>query len=108
MQARKDADLKAHGIGRHCADEIAMLGARSIDALSELLGDKSYFMGNKPTGVDATAFGVLAAVLTPFFFDTPLRRVLLAHPNLVDFVYRMMKRYYPDHARMPEKHVETA
>ena len=107
MQARKDIDLKAHGIGRHHADEIALLGARSIDALSELLGDKTYFMGDKPTGVDATAFGVLAATLTPFF-DTPLRRALIAHPNLVGFVDRMMKRYYPDHAWTAEEHVEMA
>jgi glutathione S-transferase len=107
MQTRKDADLKAHGIGRHNAQEIAMLGTRSIDALSQLLGGKSYFMGDKPASVDATALGVLAAILTPFF-DTPLRGALVAHPNLVSYIGRMMKRYYPDHAWAPEKHVETA
>jgi glutathione S-transferase len=107
MQARKAEDLRAQGVGRHNADEIAMLGTRSIDALSQLLGEKPYLMGDKPTGVDATAFGVLAAVLTPFF-ETPLRQAAAAHPNLVSYVDRMMKRYYPEHAWNPEKYVETA
>jgi glutathione S-transferase len=107
MQANKENDLKSQGIGRHNAEEIAMLGTRSIDALSELFGEKPYLMGDEPTGVDATAFGVLAAVLTPFF-DTPLRRAAAAHTNLVSYVDRMMKRYYPDHAWAPEDHVEIA
>jgi len=54
-------------------------------------------MGASPSGVDATAFGMLACVITPFF-DTPLRRVAQSHPALVDYVARMMRRYYPRHA----------
>ena len=33
------------------------LGDRSLLALSTLLGDKAYLMGDAPCGVDATAFG---------------------------------------------------
>jgi glutathione S-transferase len=97
MQARKIAELHAQGLGRHTPTEIAELGTRSIDALAQLLGDKPCFMGDSPSAVDATAFGVLASVVTPFF-DTPLRRAVEAHPNLVDYVARMMQRYYPQHA----------
>jgi hypothetical protein len=53
-------------------------------------------MGDAPAGVDATAFGMLACVLTPFF-DTPLRRAAERHANLVDYVARLMRRYYPEH-----------
>ncbi|MET4570078.1 glutathione S-transferase family protein [Rhodanobacter soli] len=97
MQARKTAELHAQGLGRHPPAQIAELGTRSIDALAKLLGDQPFFMGAFPSGVDATAAGMLACVATPFF-DTPLRRAVEAHPNLVDYVARMMQRYYPGHA----------
>ncbi|MHB1056351.1 MAG: glutathione S-transferase family protein [Rhodanobacter sp.] len=100
MQARKAAELQAQGLGRHAPQRIAELGRRSIDALAELLGDKPYFMGESPTGVDATAFGMLACVGTPFF-DTPLRRTAEAHANLAAYVARMMARYYPRHGWGP-------
>jgi glutathione S-transferase len=96
MQARKQAELHAQGLGRHSPAEIAQLGTRSIDALAVLLGDKPWLMGETPSGVDATAFGMLACVLTPFF-DTPLRRAAQAHANLTAYVGRLMKRYYPEH-----------
>ncbi|GAB2543438.1 glutathione S-transferase family protein [Rhodanobacter koreensis] len=97
LQARKAVELHAQGLGRHAPARIADLGARSIDALSHLLGDKACLMGESPSGVDATAFGVLASVSTPFF-DTPLRRAVEVRPNLVAYVARMMQRYYPEHA----------
>jgi glutathione S-transferase len=96
MQAHKATELHAQGLGRHTPQQIAELGTRSIDALSQLLGDKLYLMRQSPSGVDATAFGVLACVLTPFF-DTPLRRAVEAHPNLAAYVDRMMRRFYPEH-----------
>lgn len=96
MQARKAAELHAQGLGRHTPAHIAALGEHSIDALAQLLGDKPFLMGDAPSGVDATAFGMLACVITPFF-DTPLRRAAETHPNLITYVARMMQRYYPEH-----------
>jgi len=97
MQARKLAELHAQGLGRHPPARIAELGERSINALAQWLGGKPYLMGESPSAVDATAFGMLASVATPFF-DTSLRRAVRARPNLMAFVDRMMRRYYPDHA----------
>lgn len=96
LLARKQADLHGQGLGRHAPEEIAQLGQRSIDALAVLLGERPWLMGEAPSGVDATAFGMLACVLTPFF-DTPLRRAAGRHANLVDYVARLMRRYYPEH-----------
>jgi glutathione S-transferase len=96
LQARKQAELHAQGLGRHTPEGIAELGMRSIDALATLLDDKPWLMGDAPSGVDATAFGMLACVLTPFF-DTPLRRAAEAHANLAAYVARMMRRHYPGH-----------
>ena len=96
LQARKQAELHAQGLGRHAPAEIAQLGIRSIDALAVLLGDKPWLMGAAPSAVDATALGMLACVLTPFF-DTPLRRAAQAHANLTAYVGRLMASHYPEH-----------
>jgi glutathione S-transferase len=90
------ADLRAVGIGRHCPDEIVELGTRSLSALSTLLDRKPYLMGERPCGLDATAFGLLAGLLTPFF-DSPLRRRAGGFANLVAYVDRMMAQFHPEH-----------
>jgi glutathione S-transferase len=84
------------GMARHTPDEIAELGDRSLMALSALLGDKPYLMGERPSSVDATMFGMLAGILTPFF-DSPLRRRAESYPNLVAYTARLMRQYYPEH-----------
>jgi glutathione S-transferase len=85
------------GMARHSPDEIVELGDRSLLTLSALLDDKPYLMGARPSGVDATMFGMLAGILTPFF-DSPLRRRAESYPNLVAYTARLMRQYYPDHA----------
>jgi hypothetical protein len=46
--------LNAQGMGRHKPAEIVALGTRSIAATAEFLGNKPFFMGSEPAGVDAT------------------------------------------------------
>jgi glutathione S-transferase len=96
LLANVAATLRAVGIGRHSEAEIFELGGRSLGALSDLLGDKPYLMGEVESGLDATAFGALSGILTPFF-DSPLRRAAERHPNLVEYVDMMMAHYYPEH-----------
>ncbi|MBV8791656.1 MAG: glutathione S-transferase family protein [Pseudolabrys sp.] len=85
------------GMARHTPPEIAELGERSLMALSALLGDRPYLMGEKVSGVDAAAFAMLAMVLSPFF-DSKLRAKAETFPNLVDYTTRMMTRFFPQHA----------
>ena len=85
------------GVGRHSELEILALGLRSLAALSVILGEKRYLMGDRPCGADATVFGALAAILTPYF-DSELRRQAESFPNLVAYVDRMMAEFYPDFA----------
>lgn len=97
MQAAKQNELHAQGLGRHSPEQIAALGTRSIDALAVLLGERIHLFGDRPHAADAIAFSVLAAILTPFF-DSPLRAAAGRHANLVAYVARMMQVYYPAHA----------
>jgi len=103
---REDAQFRVaenyliSGLGRHAPDEDVDLAVRSLLALSVQLGDKSYLMGETPCGADATAFGILAGILTPFFISS-LRERARQFDNLVAYVDRMMGRYYPDFAWAP-------
>jgi glutathione S-transferase len=95
------------GLGRHAPDDDIALALRSILALSVQLGDKSYLMGEKAVGVDATAFGALAGILTPFF-ASKLRTQVEKFDNLVAYVGRMMRQYYPDFVWQPVRESEAA
>jgi glutathione S-transferase len=90
------------GLGRHAPDGDVDLAVRSLFALSVQLGDKPYLMGDTPCGTDASAFGVLAGILTPFF-ASELRQRTEQFGNLTGYVDRMMRRYYPDFAWAPQR-----
>ena len=103
---REDAQFRVaenyllSGLGRHAPDEDVDLAVRSLFALSVQLGDKPYLMGDTPCGTDATAFGALAGILTPFF-TSQLRERAEQFGNLTAYVDRMMLQYYPDFAWAP-------
>ena len=100
---REDAQFRVaenyliSGLGRHTPDEDIDLAIRSLLALSVQLGDKPYLMGGTPCGADATAFAIVAGILTPFF-DSPLRDRARQFSNLIAYVDRMMEQYFPDFA----------
>ena len=102
-KVREDAQFRVaenyllSGLGRHAPDEDVDLAMRSLLALSVQLGDKRYLMGEEPCGTDATAFGALAGILTPFF-DSSLRERAEKFDNLTAYADRMMAQYYPDFA----------
>ena len=95
------------GLGRHAPDEDIDLAMRSLFALSVQLGDKRYLMGEEPCGTDATAFGALAGILTPFF-DSSLRERAEKFDNLTAYVERMMRQYYPEFAWKRVQEAEAA
>jgi glutathione S-transferase len=89
-----NANVRAVGIGRHSDDEIADLGEKSLDALSQLLAGKRFVMGDHATSVDAVAFAQVAAILSAFF-DSPLRQRAERFEELFAYRDRMMRRFYP-------------
>jgi glutathione S-transferase len=86
------------GLGRHGGEELTALAARSLGALSVLLGDQAFLMGERPCGADATVFAFVAAVTSPLF-DSPVRAEAERHANLVAYRDRMMQHWYPQFAR---------
>lgn len=92
---RIQRQILGHGTGRHNAEEIFELGMQDIDALSACLGNKKYFLGDKPTSLDASAFGLLINTLgCPI--ESPLKEYGLTKDNLKNYVERIKLQYYPD------------
>ncbi len=55
--------MHGHGMGRHTAQEVHQLGSAELLAISDFLGDKPFFFGDRPTGIDATAYAYLAHII---------------------------------------------
>jgi glutathione S-transferase len=87
--------LHGQGIGRHSDDEAQALGIRSIEAIADFLGDKPFFFGANPAGVDATVFAFVAGTLCPLF-ESRTRTAAEQHDNLRRYVGRMTARFYPE------------
>lgn len=87
--------LYYQGTGRHTLDEVIYLGRKTIDALVTLLGDKPYFLGDKPTSVDATTFSFIANLLmTPV--NDGLKEYALKIDALKSYCNRMWDAFYSD------------
>jgi hypothetical protein len=44
-------NFRTMGIGKHSKEEIANIGCADLKALSEILADRPYFLGDNPTAV---------------------------------------------------------
>ena len=70
------------GIGRYEPDAAMARGLADLAALASLIPSGGFVHGGKPTAVDAGIYGFIANI---YFYDidTPLKRFVVAHDNLV-------------------------
>ena len=94
-QKRTRKSLYLHGLGRHSDQEILDIAKKDLTALSDYLGNKDYFLINKPTTLDIAAFAFLAELIVPTM-KTKLSDMAKTYDNLVRFVDRMKKQFYPE------------
>lgn len=87
--------LHQQGTARHTPDEVMAMGADDFAAIAELLGDKPYFLGDKPRTVDATIFAFVEAILG-FPVDSPLKAAAASHANLGAYRQRIRDRWFKD------------
>ena len=86
--------------GRLGPDEAMELSFRDLDALSVMLADKPYLLGDMATSLDCTVFGHLSQFL---FIDInfPQEKYLRENcPNLVSLVERIKLDVWPDWEEM--------
>jgi glutathione S-transferase len=87
------SELYGQGMSRHTESEVFDLGKKDLTSLSDFLGDKPFFMGEQPTILDATTFGLLANVLwCPI--NSPLKEHAKRLENLPQFSDRMKRRFF--------------
>jgi glutathione S-transferase len=85
--------LRAQGTGRHTREEILAMVQADLMAFSRLLGEKQYFLGERPTSLDATMYGFLVNILwVPW--DGPEVRFARTLPNLGAYCERMKRAYW--------------
>ena len=85
--------IYAQGMGRHTRDEIVEFARNDLKSISVFLGDKPYFMGDKPTSLDATMYGFLIQQLwVPW--ESSITEYAKSLPNLEAFCQRMKQQYW--------------
>ena len=89
------SQIKGHGMGRLNHEEVFELAKEDIDSLANFLANKTYFMCDKPTSLDACAYGVLVNTLVcPI--ESPLKDYALSKQNLLDYCRRMQAEFFPE------------
>lgn len=89
------AQLKAQGTGRRPIEQIHAMADRGYAAASDFLVDKPYFLGDRPSELDATVFAFLHTLLQPPF-DSPQKELVAGRSNLVGYHRRMLAQYWPE------------
>ncbi len=88
------AEARGSGIMEFKRSEVYALGDLHLQAISDYLGDSAFFFGKNPTSLDAALYGFLSIILgTPT--HTPLRATLLTRRNLVTYIERVGRTYFP-------------
>lgn len=87
--------LKKQGMGRHSRDEVVTIAKDSLQSLSDFLGDKPFFMGDRVTTLDTSAYGFLPNILrVPW--DCEVKAFANGLSNLTVFCERMESLYWKD------------
>ena len=95
-QPTMKANLNGHGLGRHSKAEVDEIGEKDLSALSNFLGDKQFFMGDTPTSIDCTVFGLLAQFAYVIIGAEQEKLVAEKYSNLKAYCDRMRAKYWPD------------
>ena len=91
VRRRLRQDLRAQGLGRHSPAEIYAMGRADLEAIAILLGARPFVFGERPTTIDAIAYGFLANILlVPI--ETELARIARGLPTLVAWTEAMERR----------------
>jgi glutathione S-transferase len=86
--------LYKQGMGRHSDQEIVEIGNRDLKALADFLADKPYFFGDKPTTLDAVAYGMLVQMIRMPIFTAPVFDKAKSYKSLVEFTDRFHENYF--------------
>jgi glutathione S-transferase len=81
------------GYVRYPNNEMYEFARRDLKALSDILGDKPYFLGDRPTSPDAGIHAIIANIIS-FPTESPLKAIGREFDNIVAYHERMMTEFY--------------
>ncbi len=84
--------LYGQGVGRHHRDDVYQMGRDDVLAISTLLDDQSFMLGDEVSSLDATAYAFLANIIVPPI-ESPLKEYASSLPNLVAYCDRMKEKF---------------
>ena len=88
-------DLKGHGTGLLEEEEIIAKATKEIGAFSELLGSSKYVLGSQISSYDSTAYAYAAGFIHGDW-NHPITEISRGHENIVKYVERMRKEFWPE------------
>ncbi|KAI1301897.1 Vacuolar protein sorting-associated protein 45 [Halotydeus destructor] len=81
---------------------------KCLTVLSERLGTNEFFIGKQPTSFDAIVFSYLAPLVkVPFPSSNHLQHHIKASDNLMSFVSRILRKYFPTVTASEPQQAET-
>ena len=87
--------MYGHGMGRHSSSEICQIISADFQALSDFLADKQFFMGERPTTLDATAYAFIGNFIKQPLLS-PIIDYIMRLENLCQHYERMKQEFFSD------------
>ena len=94
------SQFRGHGMGRHNYEDISQLICADFQALSDLLADKPFFLGNQPTTLDATAYASIGNFIKPPY-GSSIVDYILRRSNLCQHYERMTQQFFSERLLNP-------
>ena len=88
--------LYCQGTGRHSVAEIVHIAEKDLTCLSNILGDKDFFLGDRPSSYDAAIFGALAVQLWQLPGSAQETFIKTEARNLERYCQRIRDRWFSD------------
>jgi glutathione S-transferase len=85
--------LRTQGLGEHGVSDIVEFAKDDLTAISDSLGNKSFFLGDQPTSIDAVMYGFLIHQLW-IPWECPIKEYALSLKNLTAYCERMKQKYW--------------
>lgn len=95
IQRKTRQDLYRQGIGRHSTAEVYQLGIDDLHALSTLLEQNDFCMGDQPASIDASVYAFLMGIIQPPI-HSPLQDYAKSQPHFFSYCERMAQMFYPE------------
>jgi glutathione S-transferase len=90
---RSYSQMHSQGMGRHSSEEIVQITCADFQAISDLLADKPFFMGEQPTTLDATVYGYVGNFIKPPY-SSPIVEYIRQKSNLCQHYERMHEQFF--------------